>query len=839
MMMSQTAAATLNTIYSTADNLMMNVSPSTTAATTQSQQQPLSPNLNNTANNTVVNAGMSSSSNSLVSSSTSPYHHQLHNMSSNNNNNTMVDPSVSSSSQQQQLAHNNSISSSNQQQQHMMGNGGGSIGSSNIVGGMGTNTGNTQVLQELFRQQQHLQTQSMNYPQLNNSALHQHSSFSNNGLDPNSNNLNSHSTNNDYSNLILNMAMRGSAGNEANSPVDHQDFVMQQMLLQQQSQHMMQPHHHHYSTMPNAAALGLSQPVVHHSTANHHHLTQPNQMMHSSLQHHSMNSATLQQQVGLSNYTNGIQDNILNFLGNQQENDTNLVDQSNHDNLMMNNSTQLQLSQNNNDWRGDKVNFTYFDSVAPYVEHTQSTSVVDNSQHLHTNGTNLDDVVMRNNQNVMQHQHDQNQSTNGLMIHTYEQMNGNLYSRPMNQQQNQISTQQNIMGTPNMTKKTKLVNESPKLNTTEDPNREVTNCHCCGRSDAEVSFKKNYSIHEGNIESYRNTFPQNIDQITSGPVCATCYNKQWRFQRGLYDPSKIRRNNPREGIKQRSMRDGDSTGSPLTPTLAFPLNNRVSAIQTDYSPTNGSPRTHKRKALTVSTFSATTPVHSINNNNNNGANNSDHVPSDSSTDKYDRDSKRTKFSSEIETLCKRNKNPDEISIIVQFYQVDDDIASDSSKLLDQINEFNQTQLRIQKQQMFGIYPNEKDSEISKHFHQFYTTALKVNKKHFEVSQTNNIQIIQGKLALENIKQLLTDRAKDFKQSKLEDPKTSTSTSDASSLLSNDSTSACSSNSGETKVLSLKISSQDRFKNTILADVDEFFFVDKNLSEGDSIHVFLQ
>ncbi|KAG2378538.1 hypothetical protein C9374_008177 [Naegleria lovaniensis] len=112
---------------------------------------------------------------------------------------------------------------------------------------------------------------------------------------------------------------------------------------------------------------------------------------------------------------------------------------------------------------------------------------------------------------------------------------------------------------------------------------ELMYCVVCKRSNLQVNFKKNYTINTGNYKTYCDTFPQQADQIPkpkdgeSLSVCSTCYNKQWRFARGQYDPFKNRAVNKREGLKNPpKLKDGVKTSPKLesssessTPTLAM------------------------------------------------------------------------------------------------------------------------------------------------------------------------------------------------------------------------------------------------------------------------------
>nr|CAG4707707.1 unnamed protein product [Naegleria fowleri] len=110
---------------------------------------------------------------------------------------------------------------------------------------------------------------------------------------------------------------------------------------------------------------------------------------------------------------------------------------------------------------------------------------------------------------------------------------------------------------------------------------ELMYCVVCKRSNLQVNFKKNYTINTGNYKTYCETFPQQADQIPkpkdgeSLSVCSTCYNKQWRFARGQYDPYKNRAVNKREGLKNPpKLKEGAKTspnpssgGESSTPTL--------------------------------------------------------------------------------------------------------------------------------------------------------------------------------------------------------------------------------------------------------------------------------
>ncbi|KAG2375184.1 hypothetical protein C9374_010188 [Naegleria lovaniensis] len=96
-------------------------------------------------------------------------------------------------------------------------------------------------------------------------------------------------------------------------------------------------------------------------------------------------------------------------------------------------------------------------------------------------------------------------------------------------------------------------------------------CACCKRDSNSVSFLKNYSIHQGNIHNYRNCFPEY--DVVPGISCMTCYHKQWRYTKGLYDPNKARSTgvNKREGI-QRSTTSKANTPNSVnsTPTSQDP-----------------------------------------------------------------------------------------------------------------------------------------------------------------------------------------------------------------------------------------------------------------------------
>ena len=92
-------------------------------------------------------------------------------------------------------------------------------------------------------------------------------------------------------------------------------------------------------------------------------------------------------------------------------------------------------------------------------------------------------------------------------------------------------------------------------------------CCCCKRDASSVSFQKNYSIHAGNIDNYQNTFPEY--DVVPGVSCMTCYHKQWRYSKGLYDPSKARAQNKREGVQPRGSKKTPSTGAIPNPSFAI------------------------------------------------------------------------------------------------------------------------------------------------------------------------------------------------------------------------------------------------------------------------------
>lgn len=88
---------------------------------------------------------------------------------------------------------------------------------------------------------------------------------------------------------------------------------------------------------------------------------------------------------------------------------------------------------------------------------------------------------------------------------------------------------------------------SNRMDTNEDEvisEEDLIHCVVCRRSNLQVNFKKNYTINTNNYKTYCDTFPQQSEQIPkprdgeSLSVCSTCYNKQWRFARGQYDPNK-------------------------------------------------------------------------------------------------------------------------------------------------------------------------------------------------------------------------------------------------------------------------------------------------------------
>ncbi|EFC36168.1 predicted protein [Naegleria gruberi] len=86
--------------------------------------------------------------------------------------------------------------------------------------------------------------------------------------------------------------------------------------------------------------------------------------------------------------------------------------------------------------------------------------------------------------------------------------------------------------------------------------KNLTYCSVCRRSSEQVNFHKNYTINTNNYKNYCGTFPHFADQIPkpkegeSHVVCSTCYNKQWRFANGKYDPHKDRAFNKREGLQR-------------------------------------------------------------------------------------------------------------------------------------------------------------------------------------------------------------------------------------------------------------------------------------------------
>ncbi|KAF0971630.1 hypothetical protein FDP41_009853 [Naegleria fowleri] len=122
-------------------------------------------------------------------------------------------------------------------------------------------------------------------------------------------------------------------------------------------------------------------------------------------------------------------------------------------------------------------------------------------------------------------------------------------------------------------------------------------CACCKRDSTVVSFLKNYSIHQGNIHNYRNCFPEY--DVVPGISCMTCYHKQWRYTKGLYDPNKARNGavNKREGIQRggnknkssQNASDAQSTNSSSSST------NSTSSKRKRSSSASNSQTSQKRK----------------------------------------------------------------------------------------------------------------------------------------------------------------------------------------------------------------------------------------------------
>ncbi|KAG2375050.1 hypothetical protein C9374_010054 [Naegleria lovaniensis] len=122
-------------------------------------------------------------------------------------------------------------------------------------------------------------------------------------------------------------------------------------------------------------------------------------------------------------------------------------------------------------------------------------------------------------------------------------------------------------------------------------------CACCKRDSTVVSFLKNYSIHQGNIHNYRNCFPEY--DVIPGISCMTCYHKQWRYTKGLYDPNKARNGsvNKREGIQRSNQKKNvTSQNSDAQSTHSSSSSNQSSKRKRSSSATsNSQASTHKRK----------------------------------------------------------------------------------------------------------------------------------------------------------------------------------------------------------------------------------------------------
>ena len=730
--------------------------------------------------------------------------------------------------------------------------------------GIGSNTGNTQVLQELFRQHLNQSNQQPQSPSIIHNLHQQHAVYHHQLQPPTTHFLDaSHQsmtaqpqTFGDY-NLLLNTLVARSHDHVPMQQNSHmvpseQDFMMQQMMANiQHQQQMIDPIQQHHNS-------SVSQPL---DQMTYNSVTPGNDVYSAQRFEESFFNLLHTQQGSVA--SNGTASN--GATANSDVTDSNMVTDNTHVNdSLPSSSLHPHVPLNSQQWKNQDKTSTF-----SYFEYDDAPNSADASNHLTIVDLNKFNTMKRPSPPPMPvFPHDNSFGSN---MSATTSSSGNMLNQVSSTPTVSPAVSKRLMGencsspkatdSPKSRKPTTLSintnNQSPTVNTTAnvvyEQDTSIMNCNCCGRSSAEVSFKKNYSIHEGNIDSYRNTFPHNAEYITSGPVCATCYNKQWRFQRGLYDPQKIRKANPREGLKQK-LKDGEScTDSPTTPVLTpvFPQNNRLLAIQQSASPSSpagssssnknsskkrkhmGSPRLFDSPNIaTNSVTSVDTPDHTLPLHN-----------------------KRTKtrggnrhllpYNPRFALAAKKPYDPNQISIIVQFYQVDKELTG--SSISDAINQFNQQQLRIQRQIMFGTHdPNEKQHNFVDHC---YSTAMKINIKDFSITatpekeKTSPIDHNMGRNSLENLRKLLMERLLYHnKTTKVEDPNQgSTSTiSNSSEVQGKDdgfSIAAGSSSEANPKLLGLKISTMDRFFNVVLVDLDEFFFVERQFKDGDSLSVF--
>ncbi|KAL9646916.1 hypothetical protein ABK040_013775 [Willaertia magna] len=382
-----------------------------------------------------------------------------------------------------------------------------------------------------------------------------------------------------------------------------------------------------------------------------------------------------------------------------------------------------------------------------------------------------------------------------MIFHTNQNVNGNAMNNAinnaMNQQQNVIlgpatSNPNNVMmhhipnvlntNPPVMTQNV-VGTENPPPETNEQLIQEITedqlmHCHCCGRSNLEVSFKKNYSIHEGNIESYRATFPQNSHIIGLGSVCATCYNKQWRFQRGLYDPSKARRANPREGLKNppklkqlKDEEDGGNVTSPISTSSAPNWSKQGGSNSQPGTPTSNTSSQKKRKRKQSTSSLTSTPKEDTIGNQTDLTNATTSSENENILLSLTPEAilkKKSKQLASVKALVpglieKKPKTPNELSLIVQYFQ---------------------NQLDLNSQQ-----------------HPFYSTAIKLLIN----DQNQNYDII-FKTFTERLQQKI--------------------------------------NNEQFIIRSMKVRATDRFGEVVLVDLDDFYFQEMNLKDGDSIRAII-
>ncbi|KAL9645981.1 hypothetical protein ABK040_000421 [Willaertia magna] len=153
-------------------------------------------------------------------------------------------------------------------------------------------------------------------------------------------------------------------------------------------------------------------------------------------------------------------------------------------------------------------------------------------------------------------------------------------------------------------------NNKPKIKITDGslanikallPNPEDRYCVICGRSN--MSFKKNYFVHDENLQLYAKVFPH-LDHIDYGAVCSTDFNKVWRYCRGEYAPKSGSGGTPnssgKKGGKKRQSKSNHHSDEDVVPQQdeddLLPINNKASSGNNHHE----EPETKKTKSSTTS-----------------------------------------------------------------------------------------------------------------------------------------------------------------------------------------------------------------------------------------------